>query len=89
MNMTGQFDEEKYGDLDSIVDEIHEIKEFGEELGLIFKGAFSTVDLSEEDVYFVYASYKFMIGSGIGIGFKGRPWEKFSAKSDADEFIKE
>lgn len=85
--MTVEFDKDRYEHIDQVVEEISEIKEFGEELGLVFNGAFSSVDLQEKEVFYVYASRKFRIESGIGLGRAGRPWKILPTQTEVDEFI--
>lgn len=54
-----KFDKKRYKSVDEVVEEIQKIKQFGEELGLVYNGAFSEiVDEESQLCFFVYASYQ-------------------------------
>lgn len=71
-------------DLEKKLEQIKEIKQFGEDLGLYFNKSFSKVDLSKSSFYLVYASYKDSIES-----VTTKPFEFFENNKEAEKRAKE
>jgi len=83
-----KFDKKRYKSIDEIVEEIQRIKQFGEELGLDYDGAFSEISPSVGEKYFwVYASYKHVIESPNGK--LSKPYNFFTDESEANNRKKE